>query len=168
MKPSTEQSLWIQITKDLTCLLSARTQNDHQSKTINKAHKKVESREASNEAFTVKAGLRLQEIYNQSMDCLENEINILNKTIDRIDVLINIQENNYHGFNKIKKEESRKKRKSMDAKLESCVKKLKFEEKDILNLQRGAKVAAKIGQEWILAVVVGPVNRKIEIEVENF
>jgi DNA primase catalytic subunit len=151
-------NLWAHITQELTSLSAMRSQNDAQANKINKAHKKVESREASNDSFTVKAGLRLQEIYSQSVELIEAELKVLERTEKKIAQLIQVQEENYQ-------EERKNKRKSIEKnKLDPTMPKKQKFELDILSLQRGAQVAAKIGKEWILAVVVGPDNGRIEVE----
>jgi hypothetical protein len=68
-----EQTIWNEITKGFQSLQSLRQQNETQTNKVNKAHEKVRIREASNESFTIKAGIRLTEMYHTSIDLAELE-----------------------------------------------------------------------------------------------
>jgi hypothetical protein len=68
-----ELAIWATIHKDFAALHTLRGQSEGNVNKVNKAHEKVKTREATNEPFTVKAGYRLLEMYQQTMEQLEAE-----------------------------------------------------------------------------------------------
>jgi hypothetical protein len=68
-----EQAIWENIHQEFTLFYSSKLQTDGALNKVNKAHEKVNDREATNEPFTVKAGGRLLEMYNFSIEQMEGE-----------------------------------------------------------------------------------------------
>ncbi|KAJ3257928.1 hypothetical protein HK103_004219 [Boothiomyces macroporosus] len=87
-----ELSSWTHITSAFTELHNLRLQNDIVVNKINKVHSKVNSREESKEGFTIKAGLRIQEVYRNAIDYAEQEIRVLKRTMEKVEGLIALQE----------------------------------------------------------------------------
>jgi hypothetical protein len=73
-----EIEIWATIHKDFASLHTLRGQTEGNVNKVNKAHEKVKTREATNEPFTIKAGYRLLEMYQQTMEQLEAE----NKSVE--------------------------------------------------------------------------------------
>ena len=146
---STTKQAWDILRQDLSGLQTVKDKTDALISRINKGHLKVQNREESQESFTVKAGNRLQEIYSNYISQTEQErmsqllIRAIENVLVNLDNLIEMQES-------MEQEEGFKKRKSDS--LSEQVKRQKLEEQGISFLV-GDQVAAKVGNEWILAVI---------------
>ena len=67
------QQAWTNLKTQLLEIQKVKDKTDALISRINKGHSKVQNREQSQELFTIKAGLRLQEIYNNLLAQSEQE-----------------------------------------------------------------------------------------------
>lgn len=79
-----ELNLWRNILQGFVSFDRACAATESSINRLNKVHSKVTSREAAKEGFTIKAGLRIEDIYKQAIEVHENELRYSHKTDQRI------------------------------------------------------------------------------------
>lgn len=153
---SQESRLWKQILSNIKQVSINKESTDFLSGKVTKVHSKLESYFKSKESnISSAAAFRLRELYKNITAALENESRMLEETLKNIKVLIEMQEENDQAIRKRKSDENRG----------NPAKRAKSESSPQFYI--GTQVAAKVGSDWILAVVVNGNEEKGKIEIED-